>query len=73
MIGACSRHAEETLDGGQAQDYADAAAWQKPARVAYQIADRMEAWQTSLEALIVRHQREYKLRPLLEGLRSWHS
>lgn len=68
VISTCRRQAEEIMDQGRSQHYSDAAAWLKKARAAYRAAGDEREWQRYLEGLIARHQRKYKLRPLLENL-----
>ena len=69
VIGTCRRQADEIMDGGRAEAYAEAVGWLAKARAAYRSAGRAEEWRAYLEELIARHQRKYKLRPMLEALR----
>lgn len=73
VISACGRQAGEIMDQGRSQHYSNAAAWLKKVRAAYRAGDRNDEWQAYLEGLIARHQRKYKLRPLLENLVSGSS
>lgn len=73
VINACGRQAGEIMDQGRSQHYSNAAAWLKKVRAAYRAGDRNDEWQAYLEGLIARHQRKYKLRPLLENLVSGSS
>ncbi len=63
------RHASRIMDENRAAHYESAARWlQKMAR-AYKASGQAEEWEAELEALILKHKRKYKLRPLLEALR----
>jgi uncharacterized Zn finger protein len=61
--------AETIMDEARAQAYHHAADWLAKAREAYRAAGREDEWRDYLEAQIARHQRKYKLRPMLEALR----
>ena len=61
--------AETIMEEARAQAYHHAADWLAKAREAYRVADREDEWRTYLEERITRHQRKYKLRPMLEALR----
>jgi uncharacterized Zn finger protein len=67
------RHAEhraaQIMDSGAAGSYDLAAQWLQRAAVAYDTAGRNDEWTAHIEALIDKHRRKYKLRPLLEALR----
>jgi uncharacterized Zn finger protein len=69
-ITACRHQAEPIMDGGKAEYYYAAAQWLAKAREAYRAAGRQGEWRSYLEEQIARHQRKYKLRPLLEALRT---
>jgi uncharacterized Zn finger protein len=68
VIDACRKQAEEIMDEGRSKDYAEAVTWLAKVRDAYLAAGREEEWQVYLDELIDRHQRKYKLRPMLENL-----
>ena len=68
VISVCRRQAEPIMDQGQARYYHHAVRWLGKAKAAYQAAGREEEWRTYLEALLERHQRKYKLVPMLEEL-----
>jgi uncharacterized Zn finger protein len=57
------------MEGYRAGDYAIAVQWLEKAALAHEAAGREDAWMACLNALIERHRRKYKLRPLLEELR----
>lgn len=65
--GAC-REAESIMNGGQAAYYDEAVEWLRKAKAAYQAAGREQEWRAYLRELLSRHQRKYKLRPMLEQL-----
>lgn len=65
----CRQQADRIMDGGKAEYYAAAAAWLAKARQAYRAAGREAEWRAEIDELIARHQRKYKLRPMLEALR----
>jgi uncharacterized Zn finger protein len=68
-IKACRSQAEGIMDGGKAEYYSAAAQWLARARDAFRASGRQGEWRTYLEEQIARHQRKYKLRPMLEALR----
>ncbi len=70
VIGACRRRAEEIMDGGRSRHYSGAVGWLTKVRAAYRAAGRRGEWRRYIEGLIARHGRKYKLRPMLETLRS---
>jgi uncharacterized Zn finger protein len=69
VIGLARRQASRIMDENRSSHYEDAARWlQKMAR-AYNASGRAQEWEVQLEALILKHKRKYKLRPMLEALR----
>ncbi len=68
VIEVCRRPAEEIMDEGRSKHYEEAAEWLAKAREAHLAAGREEEWRAYLGELIERHQRKYKLRPMLEEL-----
>jgi uncharacterized Zn finger protein len=68
VIDTCRKRAEEIMDESRSKHYAEAVTWLAKARDAYLADGRAEEWQVYLEELIDRHQRKYKLRPMLENL-----
>jgi uncharacterized Zn finger protein len=70
VIAICRARAERIMDGGKADRHHHAADWLRRARTAFRAARREDEWRTYLEEQISRHQRKYKLRPLLEKLRT---
>lgn len=68
VIDTCRKQAEEIMDEGRSKYYAEAITWLAKARDAYLADGREEEWQVYLDELIDRHQRKYKLRPMLENL-----
>ena len=69
VIKASRQQAEPIMDEGKAQYYHAAARWLGKARAAYQATGRQQEWQRYLTGLLARHQRKYKLVPLLKALR----
>jgi uncharacterized Zn finger protein len=69
VIDASRQQAEPIMDDGKAQYYDAAARWLGKARAAYQATGRQQEWQRYLTGLLARHQRKYKLVPLLKALR----
>lgn len=72
VIDTCSEQARRIMDEGRSKYYAEAIAWLAKARDAYLADGREEEWQVYLDELINRHQRKYKLRPMLENLADQH-
>ncbi len=68
VIETCRRPAEEIMDEGRSKHYDEAVSWLAKAREAHLASGREQEWQDYLEELIARHQRKYKLRPMLESL-----
>lgn len=68
VIGACRPRAEEIMDQGRSRYYSEAVEWLRKVKSAYRTAGRGSEWRRYLEGLIARHERKYKLRPMLEGL-----
>lgn len=68
-IATCRSQAESIMDAGKADYYHAAALWLAKARDISRTMDREDEWRPYLEGLITRHQRKYKLRPMLEALR----
>jgi uncharacterized Zn finger protein len=61
--------AASIMDNNRAGHYAEAARWLEKAALAYEAAGREDDWVRLLDALIDKHRRKYKLKPLLEALR----
>jgi len=68
VIETCRKQAEEIMDQGRSKYYAEAVSWLAKVRDAYLVDGREAEWQVYLDELIDRHQRKYKLRPMLENL-----
>lgn len=69
VIALCRRHAEAIMDGGNADAYERAAAWLRTARRAHAASSKRAEWRAYLDAVLERHRKKYRLRPLLEALR----
>lgn len=68
VIETCCGPAKEIMDEGRSGHYEEAVDWLTKVREAYLAAGREEEWRAYLGELIERHQRKYKLRPMLEDL-----
>lgn len=66
---ACKHQFDRIADAGNAPYYHEAAAWLAKAKASLQAAGKDAEWRRYLGDAIARHQRKYKLRPLLEKLR----
>ncbi|MFB9984853.1 SWIM zinc finger domain-containing protein [Mesorhizobium kowhaii] len=69
VIDVAERIAANVMDAGQSGFYELAAQWLEKAALAHDAAGRFEDWITRIDALIEKHRRKHKLRPLLEALR----
>ena len=69
VIEKCCEKAESIMDSGQAKYYKKVVSWLQPVHRAHYAQARDEEWSRYLEGLISKHERKYKLRPLLEGMR----
>ena len=68
VIETCRKKAEGIMDEGRSKHYEDAVSWLEKVRAAYLSSGREEEWLDYLDELVDRHQRKYKLRPMLENL-----
>ena len=68
VIDTCRKLAETIMDQGNSKYCAEAISWLARARDAYLAEGREQEWEVYLRELIDRHQRKYKLRPMLESL-----
>jgi uncharacterized Zn finger protein len=69
VIRLAEHRASQIMDSGAAGSYDLATQWLQRAAAAYDAAGRIDEWTARIEALIGKHRRKYKLRPLLEALR----
>lgn len=69
VIQFAHKRASRIMDAGNAQNYETAAGWLHKVARAYRASGKENQWAVALEALIDKHKRKYKLRPLLEALR----
>ncbi|MCH8959892.1 MAG: hypothetical protein IH820_00835 [Bacteroidetes bacterium] len=67
-IATAREQAEQIMDEGRSQRYHHAVDWLARARDAYRSAGRVAQWQTYLAELQNKHQRKYKLMPMLQRL-----
>jgi uncharacterized Zn finger protein len=66
----CRKQAEAIMDAGKSEYYEVAARWLRRAKAAQQKAGETAQWSEYLERLIAQHAKKWKLRPMLEALRS---
>lgn len=64
------QYAEEIMDQGRSTHYQNAVEWLARVQNAYHVIGQATDWQAYLDGLIARHERKYKLRPMLESLRT---
>ncbi len=69
VIDVCERMAADVMNAGRSGSYEQAVQWLEKAALAYDAAGRFEDWVTKIDALIEKHRRKHKLRPLLEAIR----
>jgi uncharacterized Zn finger protein len=65
VIAPCRKQAEDIMDNKKVQLYEEAARWMERIREAYRALDQMGEWQNYKEQTITKHQKKYKLVPLL--------
>lgn len=70
VLGWARRTAEGIMNAARSEHYREAADWLARARAAYGVLGRADEWQTYIDELIAAHRRKYRLRPLLEELRT---
>lgn len=68
VIAQARQQAEPIMDGAQSAHYEDAAMWLRKVKRAYEALGQKTEWQSYLDALREKHQRKYKLIPLLKML-----
>jgi uncharacterized Zn finger protein len=68
-MNACFFQADRIIEPGSAQYYYAAAEWLGRAREAARAGGLMEQWRRRMDDIMTRHQRKYKLMPLLKALR----
>ncbi|MFO1423154.1 MAG: SWIM zinc finger family protein [Candidatus Competibacteraceae bacterium] len=68
VIAQARRQAEPIMDGAQSAHYEDAAMWLRKVKQAYEALGQKAEWRDYLAALREKHQRKYKLMPLLKTL-----
>ncbi len=64
----CRRQAEEIMDAGRSSEYDAAVEWLRLGRDILVATGQKERWNAYLAHLLEKHQRKYKLRPMLEEL-----
>ncbi|MBC7226582.1 MAG: SWIM zinc finger domain-containing protein [Thermoflexales bacterium] len=67
-FGKCRRRAEEIMDAGKAGEYDVAIRWLRRGRDILLDAGRQTQWDAYLRSLLEKHQRKYKLVPMLKTL-----
>ena len=65
----CQSRAEAIMDAGQANNYRIAADWLRRGRDILLSAGENEIWETYLNLVMDKHQRKYKLMPMLRELK----
>lgn len=68
-IGKCKQRAESIMDAGKAKDYDVAVSWLRTAHDIYLQHNRGAEWRAYLDGLLTRHERKYKLVPMLRGIK----
>lgn len=68
-MNACFHQAERIIEPARAQYYDAAAEWLAKAREVAVIGGLLGQWERRMDDIMTRHQRKYKLMPLLEALR----
>jgi len=68
VIAQARKQAEPIMDGAQSAHYEDAAMWLRKAKQAYEALGQKTEWRNYLDGLREKHQRKYKLTPLLKML-----
>ncbi|MBS1248201.1 MAG: hypothetical protein H6R48_990 [Proteobacteria bacterium] len=68
VIAQARRQAEPIMDGAKSAYYEDAAMWLRKAKQAYEALGQKVEWRNYLDVLRDKHQRKYKLMPLLKML-----
>ena len=68
VIPICRAQAEPTMNEGKSAYYDAAARWVERAKLAYRVAGREAEWERYINDLLTKHQKKYKLRPLLEAV-----
>ena len=66
---ACFHQADRIIEPGSAQYYQAAAEWLAKAREAAVAGGLVGEWEKRMDEIMARHQRKYKLMPLLKALR----
>ena len=69
-IRKCQRQAEVIMDEGKAKVYDTAVSWLRTARDIYLQHQRQQQWEAYLNSLLEKHQRKYKLVPMLSSIRA---
>jgi len=64
----CQQRAEAIMDAGQSQNYRTAAEWLRRGRDMLLSAGEIEMWTTYIDLIMDKHQRKYKLMPMLQEL-----
>ena len=68
-IAKCKKQAEAIMDAGKAKNYDTAVSWLRKARDIYLEHDRRAEWNSYLSGVLGKHQRKYKLVPMLKAIR----
>jgi uncharacterized Zn finger protein len=65
VLPTCRRQAEQIMNEGRSQHYAEAAEWLSIAREASRVSGQLDEWRAYMEELLQKHARKYRLMPLL--------
>jgi hypothetical protein len=68
-MNACFHQADRIIEPGSAQYYEAAAEWLARAREAAAAGGLLDQWERRMDEIMARHQRKYKLMPMLKALR----
>jgi uncharacterized Zn finger protein len=68
-MNACFHQADRIIEPGSAQYYSAAAEWLAKAKQAAEAGGLLSQWDARMDDIMTRHQRKYKLMPMLKALR----
>jgi uncharacterized Zn finger protein len=68
-MNACFHQADRIIEPGRAQYYDAAAEWLARAREAAAGGGLLDQWERRMDEIMARHQRKYKLMPMLKAMR----
>jgi uncharacterized Zn finger protein len=68
-MNACFHQADRIIEPGSAQYYSAAAEWLAKAKQAAEAGGLLPQWDARMDDIMTRHQRKYKLMPMMKALR----